>query len=134
MLIDVSQDPGRGFRATLRTLKSPRTEIELRVKPLAANPEPDRSLLEVSRIVEALRFCGLDVCECYECVRHQVRAIVSQCKLASCEASATIRRIGENETTGVRAIVVSGTRRAANRDALTASRNAAKLFVRTDST
>jgi hypothetical protein len=102
MLIEVRRDADEAFRVILRTLTPPGMEIELRVTPFAKTREPGRALSEVSRIIEDLRFCGLSACQCFECVRHQVRAIIGHCQLASCEVSAPIHRKGENETIDAR--------------------------------
>jgi len=97
MLIEMRRNSERHLQASLRTLKPPSLEIELKITPFAGEPEADRAFAEVSRIVDSLRFCGISACGCPECVLHQVRAIISQCQLASCEVSATIRLKDKNE-------------------------------------
>jgi len=91
MFISIKRDCAGALGATLRTRSPAGIEIEFEIKPLAENRDGERALAEVSRILEGLRFCGMNACICAECVRHQVRAIISHCSLASCEASAVVQ-------------------------------------------
>jgi hypothetical protein len=70
--------------------------IEFRIT-WPANSEANATLSEVRRMVEDLEFCGLGACECADCVRHQVSAVIRYCQLASSEVSANILEIDKDE-------------------------------------
>jgi hypothetical protein len=85
MLIDLKHDQaGRVLFATLRTRKPPTIEIELSIVPHSTDHDANRNLAQVVRMLEHLRFWEGGSCDCAECIRHQVRAIMSYCR---CEVS-----------------------------------------------
>src|SRR5579862_968941 len=94
MDIDVKRDSGRRLRALLRSTRSVPVEIELTITTSAEGRLADRILSEVARILEDLRFCGINACGCDECDWHQLKAIIGRCHLPTCNVSATVTRDG----------------------------------------
>jgi hypothetical protein len=88
VLVEIKQQDGVRLLATLRTREPMALAIELTVVLTTGDQsERERVLVTVSKMIENLRYCGASSCGCEDCVRYQVEAIVSHCRLASCEVS-----------------------------------------------
>lgn len=96
MLIEMTRDARGHVRASLRLVKPIQMEIELEITPSAVNRAADRAVMDVCRILDGLRFCGISSCDCAACSWYQVIAVIRHCQrhaqFSSCEVSAVMLR------------------------------------------
>jgi hypothetical protein len=96
MLIEMTKNARGHVRATLRLVKPIEMEIEIEITPSGVNRAADRAVMDVCKILDGLRFCGISSCDCAACSWHQVIAVIRHCQrhaqFSSCEVSAVMLR------------------------------------------